>query len=112
MIGCGEIADLHIKGVLARKDCALYAVCDTATDDRLQRRKERYGAKIAVTDYRELVNDPNVDVVIVATPDNTIWRSPAPSFAPVRTCCWKSPCPCGKKNAPLCGRWKRKPADV
>ena len=71
MIGCGEIADLHIKGVLARKDCALYAVCDTATDDRLQRRKERYGAKIAVTDYRELVNDPNVDVVIVATPDNT-----------------------------------------
>lgn len=71
VIGCGEISGLHIKGVLAKEECVLYAVCDPATDDRLQRQKERYGAQLAVTDYRELVNDPNVDVVIVETPDNT-----------------------------------------
>lgn len=71
VIGCGEISGLHIKGVLAKEECVLYAVCDSATDDRLQRQKERYGAQLAVTDYRELVADPNVDVAIVTTPDNT-----------------------------------------
>ena len=71
VIGCGEISGLHIKGVLTKEQCVLYAVCDSARDDRLQRQKDRYGALHAVTDYRELVNDPNVDVVIVATPDNT-----------------------------------------
>jgi len=71
VIGCGAIADHHIQGVLAKKEAYLYAVCDSATDDRLQKRKEQYGAEIAVADYRELLNDPKVDAVIVATPDPT-----------------------------------------
>lgn len=71
VIGCGEIADFHLKGVLAKKECTLYAVCDSAKDDRLVKRQEKYGAQIAVRDYRELVNDPNVDIAIVCTPDNT-----------------------------------------
>lgn len=69
MIGCGAIADHHLQGVLAKKEAHLYAVCDSATDDRLEKRKEQYGAEIAVADYRELLNDPKVDAVIVATPD-------------------------------------------
>ena len=69
MIGCGAIADFHLQGVLAKKECELYAVCDSATDGRLERRAEKYGAKLAVKDYKELVNDPNVDIAIVATPD-------------------------------------------
>ena len=69
LIGCGEIADFHLQGVLAKKELYLYAVCDPAADDRLQRRKEPYGAELAVRDYRELVNDPRVDLVIIAAPD-------------------------------------------
>ncbi len=69
LIGCGEIADFHLQGVLAKKELELYAVCDPATDDRLQRRQEVYGAALAVTDYRLLVQDPEVDLVIIASPD-------------------------------------------
>ena len=70
MIGCGNIAWRHIEGIEAKEECVLYAVCDNATDDRLEKCKEKYGAVRAVTDYRELVNDPEVDVAIITTPDN------------------------------------------
>ena len=69
MIGCGAIADFHLQGVLAKEECELYAVCDSATDDRLERRAKKYGAPRMVKDYKELVDDPNVDIAIVATPD-------------------------------------------
>lgn len=71
VIGCGKIATSHLKGVMEKPECVLYAVCDNATDDRLQTRKEKYGAQIAVTDYKELLGDPNIDFVIVTTPDNS-----------------------------------------
>ena len=71
VIGCGNIATSHLKGVAAKEECELYAVCDNATDDRLERRKNDYGAKIAVKDYKELLGDPNIDFVIITVPDNS-----------------------------------------
>ena len=71
VIGCGAIADFHLEGVLAKPECVLYAICDSATDGRLERRRAKYNPLHAFTDYKELVNDPNVDIAIVATPDNT-----------------------------------------
>lgn len=71
MIGCGNISTSHLKGVVANPHCELYAVCDNASDDRLQTKKEKYGAKIAVKDYKELLGDPNIDFVIVTTSDNS-----------------------------------------
>ena len=71
VIGCGSIATSHLKGVAAKHECELYAVCDNATDDRLERRKNDYGAKVAVKDYKELLGDPNIDFVIITVPDNS-----------------------------------------
>lgn len=71
VIGCGSIATSHLKGVAAKPECELYAVCDNATDDRLERRKNDYGAKVAVKDYKELLGDPNIDFVIITVPDNS-----------------------------------------
>ncbi len=71
MIGCGVISKYHLNGLQKKPECVLYAVCDNRTDGRLQERKEEFGAQIAVSDYKELVNDPNVDIAIVTTPDNT-----------------------------------------
>lgn len=71
VIGCGEIADFHLSAVLAKAETSLYAICDSATDDRLEKRQEKYGAEIAVRDYRELVDDPKVDIAVICTPDNT-----------------------------------------
>ena len=70
MIGCGSIARRHLEGVLAKEECNLYALCDNATDDRVAKKQEQFGGTVTVTDYRELVNDPNVDVAIITTPDN------------------------------------------
>ena len=70
MIGCGNISWRHFEGVEEKEECELYAVCDNATDDRLEKCKEKYGAVRAVTDYRELLDDPEIDVAIITTPDN------------------------------------------
>lgn len=69
VIGCGGISRPHMEGVVENPRAELYAVCDPATDGRLEAKKEKYGAKIAVGDYKELLNDDNIDIVIVATPD-------------------------------------------
>ena len=76
VIGCGQIAKMHIPAVLAKKECELYAVCDSATDNRMQLRMEEVGMPEfckahAYTNYMDLVNDPNVDVAIITTDDNS-----------------------------------------
>ena len=74
VIGCGSISKQHIPAVLAKPECELYAVCDSASDNRMQLRMEEVGMpdfckEHAYTDYRDLVNDPNVDIAIVTTDD-------------------------------------------
>ena len=104
MIGCGAIADFHLQGILEKEECELYAVCDSATDDRLERRAKKYGAPRMVKDYMELVNDPNVDIAIVATPDYS-HKEIACAFLRA-----------GKqvllRIVKRCARWRRRPATV
>ncbi|MBI4306535.1 MAG: Gfo/Idh/MocA family oxidoreductase, partial [Chloroflexi bacterium] len=48
-------------------DAELYAVCD-ADADLAARRAREWGARISLTDYRELLADPDLDAVEVLTP--------------------------------------------
>ena len=64
VIGCGAISKLHMEGVLEKK-CNLYAICDNATDDRMEEKRKAYNPEVATTDYKELVADPKVDAVII-----------------------------------------------
>ena len=68
VIGCSNMASSHMRGIRNKEGVKLYAICDTA-QERLAQRKEEYGVEIAVTDYMELVNDPNVDAVVIVVPD-------------------------------------------
>ena len=68
VIGCSGMASSHMRGVCAKEGVKLYAICDPA-QERLAQRKEEFGVEIAVADYRELVNDPNVDAVVIVVPD-------------------------------------------
>lgn len=67
IIGCGRIADLHYCGYRDRADARVYAVCDSdaATAERRQR---EWRAVKAYRDYRELINDRDIDAVEILTP--------------------------------------------
>ena len=67
VIGCSGMARLHMLGVI-NNDANLYAICDVAQSQIDERLKE-FKVEKTCNDYRELLNDPNVDVAIIVTPD-------------------------------------------
>ena len=69
VIGCSEMGKIHLRGITEIENANLYAICDSARDDRLIKCKEEFGAEIAVKDYKELLNDKNLDAVILVVPD-------------------------------------------
>ena len=69
VIGCSGMAEGHMYGVTDNSDKAnLYGICDI-DNERLMLRKEKFNLDVAVNDYMELVNDPNVDAAVIVTPD-------------------------------------------
>lgn len=68
VIGCSEMAKKHMEGIVSVEGAELYALCDTAPE-RLAQCGEQFGVKRLVADYRELVNDPEPDAVVLVTPD-------------------------------------------
>lgn len=66
LIGCGHIGQEHIQDIYFRKEFRIEAVVDR--DIRLAEEfQSRFGAKHSGTDYRSFLDDPNVDIVIIAT---------------------------------------------
>ena len=68
VVGCSGMAKRHMEGVVAAEGATLYALCDTAPE-RLAEMGEYFGCERLTADYRELVADPNVDAVVLVTPD-------------------------------------------
>ena len=68
VLGCSGMGKNHMKGVVAKENAKLYAICDI-DEALLEKRREEFSVPVAVTDYRELVNDPNLDAVVVCLPD-------------------------------------------
>src|SRR2546423_746812 len=73
LIGCGgrgdsDAMDFTAYGKKYNDACQIAAVCDVYTK-RTKRQADRYKAK-AYSDYRELLNQSDIDAVIIATPDH------------------------------------------
>lgn len=68
VIGCSTMGQLHMQGVEAKTGANLYAICDTAPE-QLELRKKEFNVELAVSDYRELVNNPEIDAAVIVTPD-------------------------------------------
>jgi len=70
VIGASGMGRLHMKGVLAKEGANLYAICDTAPKQLEGARADLGFPELkCVSDYRELVNDPELDAVVIVTPD-------------------------------------------
>ena len=61
VIGCSGMAEKHMDGVVACKNSNLYALCDIH-QEILDKKAEKYSPEVAVTDYKELVNDKIVNL--------------------------------------------------
>lgn len=70
IIGSGGIAQgAHMKGYAAIPDqCEMVAVCDV-NPETAKKAAEMYNVPKQYTDYRELLADPEIDAVSVATPN-------------------------------------------
>ena len=70
VIGTSSMGRLHMKGIITKEGANLYAICDTAKEQLEGAIKDIGLTDIkCVSDYKELVNDPNLDAVVIVTPD-------------------------------------------
>ena len=68
LIGWGA-ADKHLPAVTSQPDLKMYALCDIRSE-RAEALKKQYHIDAKVyTDYREMLKDPEIDIVEVATPN-------------------------------------------
>jgi len=70
IVGCGEIAPLHISSILKIKNAELVAVCDF-NEDLARRTARRFNINRYYTDLSELLLKGHVDVVHLITPPQT-----------------------------------------
>ena len=71
IIGCGGIANgKHMPALAKVQDCEMVAFCDIV-EERAQKAAQKFGTPDAkvYTDYKELLKDPEIDVVHVCTPN-------------------------------------------
>ncbi len=70
VIGCGTIANsAHIPGYCKNEKAEIRYFCDIIPE-KAEKCVEKYGCGIAVTDYRQVLADPEVEAVSVCTPNN------------------------------------------
>ena len=67
IVGCGRISDLHQMGYRNRTDARIVAVCDTNKTHARKKAKE-WGVDKVYTDYQQLLEDNEVDLVELLTP--------------------------------------------
>ena len=67
IVGCGRISDLHQMGYRDRTDAQIIAVCDTKKSNAKKKAKA-WGVKKVYTDYQQVLEDPEIDLVELLTP--------------------------------------------
>lgn len=70
VIGCGNIANnAHIPSYLNNSEAEIRYFCD-CVPERAQNAVKKYQCGTAVSDYKEVLCDPEIDAVSVCTPNN------------------------------------------
>lgn len=67
VIGCGMISKNHLRALQNINQAEIYGVCDIEKE-KAEKTAMEYGVSRCFQDYRELLQDPNVDVIHICTP--------------------------------------------
>lgn len=67
IVGCGRISDLHELGYRDRKEACIVAVCDVDRE-RAEEKARAWGVQKVYTDYDQVLNDRDIDLVELLTP--------------------------------------------
>lgn len=67
VIGC-KMGVRHIKAVVGNENANLYGICDI-NEEKMAEVAALYNPKKTTADWKDFVNDPEVDVAIIVTPD-------------------------------------------
>ena len=71
ILGAGAVSDYHhVPAIALDPRAELAAVCD-ADEQLLEQRRQDWGVDLVSTDYEAICNRPDVDAVIIATPNFT-----------------------------------------
>ena len=70
VIGSSGMAQGHMRGVVENPHANLYAICDIH-QYQIDKALEKYTPEKTTLVYKTLADDPNVDAVIIVTPDQT-----------------------------------------
>ena len=68
VIGCGRIANTaHLPSYKNNPDAEIVYVCDLI-EEKAKKAEKEYGGK-AITDYKIILNDPEIDAISICTPN-------------------------------------------
>ncbi|MBW3624900.1 MAG: Gfo/Idh/MocA family oxidoreductase [Armatimonadetes bacterium] len=68
LVGCGIISEAHVRAYANHADRARITVCCDIDLEKAQERAEQAGGASVVTEYDEVISDPDVDAVEICTP--------------------------------------------
>ncbi len=71
IVGAGAVSDYHhVPGIRLDQRCELVAVCDP-NEELLNQRQKDWGPTKKTTEFEKIAADPDIDAVIIATPNFT-----------------------------------------
>ena len=70
IISCSTMAQVHMQGVMDNPNAELSMLCDI-NETLLQETAKKFGVSKTTTDYHQMLTDPDIDAVIIVTPDQT-----------------------------------------
>ena len=70
VISCSIMAQVHMQAVMDNPNTELAMLCDL-NETLLHEAADKFGVEKPAVDYRDVLNDPEIDAVIIVTPDQT-----------------------------------------
>lgn len=67
LIGCGRISKNHFEAIATQPDAHCIACCDII-EERAREAAEKYNIPTWTTNYAEMLQDPNIDLISICTP--------------------------------------------